>query len=295
MKKVDPAYQKKIEDVKVEGEKYAEDAMKGVYLEQKAALDELHALIGKAYIDHSKDGIMTLTTTQQQQLTASMNAKLKATGLKLGKSEVEKVTSLLAEVFSATYYKNAFVMESGLKANLKFNIIKPEFIQAAVNTEFKGEMFSDRIWKNKAGLIDSIQSSLVDAYKGKKTIDKIGREIRQRFEVTAYESQRLVSNENARVQSQAIDEIGRSAGVEQQMYLATLDGKTSAECAALDGKVWGIDDPEKVTPPEVHVGCRCVLCNVPYSGWQATQRRDNETGKVIPNQTYAEWTKDKGV
>ena len=295
MKKVDPVYQKKIEDVKVEGEKYAEDAMKGVYLEQKAALDELHSIIGKAYIDHAKDGVLVLTTAQQQQLTANMKAKLKAMGLKLGQSEIDQVTAILAKVFADTYYKNAFILESGMKANLKFNILKKEFVDAAVNHEFKGELFSDRIWANKAGTIDQLQSAIIGAMKGNITIDRVGRDIRDTFNVTAYESQRLVRTENARIQSQAGDDIARSTGVDQQMYSATLDGKTSPECAALDGKIYSVDDPDKVVPPENHPQCRCCLINVPYTGWSPSARKDNQSKKVIEYTNYEDWAKSKGI
>lgn len=287
-------YQKRVEAVKVEGEKYADDAMKSIYIEQKAAMDEIHALIGREYIAHSKDGLMVLTSAQQQQLNKSMKARLKAMGLRLGKSEVEQVELLLAEIFSATYYKNAFIMESGLKSNIKFNILKKEFINAAINTKYKGEFFSDRIWSNKASMIDHLQSSLIDAHNGKMTIDKIGREIRDRFNVTAYESQRLVRTENARVQTKASYEIGKSSGVDQVMWSATLDIKTNPEDASYDGKVWSIDGSDRPEPP-LHPLCRCLYINVPYEGWNPTQRKDNESGEVIAYKNYEDWAKDKGI
>ena len=256
-------------------------------------MDELHNIIGKAYMTHSKDGVMVLTTAQQKRITASMKAKLKEMGLKLGKSEVEQVTLLLTEIFSATYYKNAFVMESGLRANIKFNILKKEFIQAAVNAKYKGEFFSGRIWTNKADMIDKLQSSIVKAMKGEMTIDKIGREIRDRFNVSAYDSQRLVTTETARIQTQASKQIGLDSGVEEVMWSATLDMKTAPEDASLDGKVWGInkDHPE----PPLHPNCRCVLINVPYAGWSPTARKDNESGKIIAYTNYDDWAKSKGV
>ena len=286
-------YRKKIENLKVEGENFADNAMKGVHSEQKAAMDELHDLIGKAYINHAKDGVITLTTTQQRQLMTGMKAKLKAMGLKLGESEVEKVTTLLAEVFSATYYRNAFILESGMKANLKFNIISKKFIDSAVNAKYKGEFFSNRIWSNKADMLDHLQISIIKAMKGEMTIDKIGREIRDRFNVSAYDSQRLVTTETARIQTQASKQIGLDSGVEEVMWSATLDTKTAPEDASLDGKVWGIkeDHPE----PPLHPSCRCVLINVPFAGWSATQRKDNSTGEVIDNISYADWAKSKGV
>jgi len=287
-------YRKKIEQIKVDGEEFADSAMKSVYLEQKAALDELHSVIGKAYIDHAKDGVLVLTTTQQQQLMASMKAKLKAMGTKLGKSEVEKVTALLGEVFSATYYKNAFVIESGLKANLKFNILKSEFVQSAVNAKYKGEFFSDRIWANKAGMIDHLQSSITKAMKGDVHLDKVARDIRDRFNVTSYESQRLVATETARIQSQASVDIAKSTGVAQHMWSATLDMKTNPEDAGYDGKVYDIGDPDEPENP-LHPNCRCCWINVPYDGWSPSARKDNESKKIIDYTTYEDWAKAKGI
>jgi len=293
-KKIDPAYRKLVEQVKVDGEKYAEDAMKPVYLEQKAAMGELHDLIGKAYINHAKDGVITLTTAQQRQLMTGMKSKLKAMGLKLGQSEIDQVTLLLSSVFSSTYYKNAFVMESGLKANIKFNLLKKEFIQAAVNAKYKGEFFSDRIWSNKAGMIDHLQDSLTKAMQGKMTIDKIGREIRDRFNVTAYESRRLVATETSRVQTRASIDIGKSSGVEQHMWSATLDGKTSPECAEQDGKLYDINDGGSPQMP-LHPLDRCCWINVPYEGWSPSARKDNQSGEIIAYINYEDWAKAKGV
>ncbi len=293
-KKVDKVYQKMVEDIKIEGEKYADDAMRSVYLEQKAAMDELQTLIGKAYMSHSKDGVMVLTLAQQKRIKASMKAKLKEMGLELGKSEVEQVTLLLAEIFSATYYKNAFVMESGLKANLKFNILKKEFVDAAVNQVYKGELFSDRIWANKALMIDRLQSNIIDAMRGKTTIDKIGRVIRDQFNVSAYESRRLVKTENARVQSRAIDDIARSTGVARQLYSATLDGKTNPVDASFDGNEYEVDDPSKPAIPQ-HPECRCVYINIPYAGWSPSARKDNSTKEIVSYSNYADWAKSKGI
>ena len=293
-KKVDKVYQKKIEDIKVDGEKFADSAMKLVYLEQKAAMVELQSIIGKAYLEHSKDGAMVLTTAQQKRLMTRLRAKLKEIGLKLGKNEVEKVTSTLAGVFSSTYYQNAFVLESGLRVNLKFTLLKKEFVSAAVNAKYKGELFSDRIWANKALMIDRLQSNLTDAVQGKTTIDKVGRTIRDQFNVTAYESSRLVRTENARIQSQAIDDIARSAGVAQQMYSATLDEDTNPEDASYDGTIYSVDDPKKPGIP-LHPNCRCVYINVPYEGWSPTARKDNATKGVVAYTNYEDWAKAKGI
>ena len=286
-------YRKKVESIKVDGENFATAEMKGVYLEQAAALAELHKIIGKVYIDYAKDGMLSLTAAEKSTITAKTTKTLKDMGLTLGKKEVDTVKGILANVFKDTYCKNIYTLESGMTVNLKFNILKKEFVNAAVNAKYKGELFSDRIWTNKADMIDALQKNITGAMKGDTTIDKIGRQIRDTFNVTAYDSQRLVNTEVARVQTQASEEMGRNTGVEQVMWSATLDSKTAEEDASLDGEMWGIneDHPE----PPLHPDCRCVLINVPYGGWSPTQRKDNETGDIIDYTNYADWATDKGI
>jgi len=128
--------------------------------------------------------------------------------------------------------------------------------------------------------------------QGKTTIDRVARDIRDTFNVQAYESSRLVSTENARVQTQASYDIGKSTGVTQVMWSATLDGKTCSEDAELDGKVFPINEAPDCPS---HPNCRCNIINIPYEGWNPTNRRDNETKEIISYQTYNEWSKAKGI
>jgi len=291
---MDKTYRKAIEQIKIDGENFANSAMKDVYLDQSAALDELHKIIGKIYIDHAKDGMLSLTTAEKAAITAMTTKKLKDMGLSLGESEVDTVTAVLGSVFKDTYYKTIYTMESGMTVNLKFNILKEGYVNTAIRTSYKEEFFSDRIWANKADMIDVLQKNIVDAMKGDTTIDKIGKQIKETFNVTAYESGRLVTTETARVQTQASEDMGRATGVEQVMWSATLDMLTSPECGDLDGQFWGIDEdhPE----PPLHPNCRCCLCNVPpIENWSPDIRRDNETKEIIPYQTYSDWAKDKGI
>ncbi len=290
---MDKIYKASIEQIKIDGENYVAKQMLPVYAAQKVELDKLHGVVGMMYIKFASKGLLVMNAKQQASMNFANKLKVMAKGL--GTSEVAKVTDILSNVYKDTYYKNAFVQDSGLKVGIKFDMLKQEYVDAAVNTEYAGEMFDTRIWKNKASMIDTLQSSLIDAMKGNTTIDKIASNIKSTFNVTAYESQRLVNTENARVQSQANDDIGMSSGVSQQMYSATLDNKTSEECQADDQKVWDIDDPDKVTPPENHPNCRCCLINMPFPGWTPTQRKDNETGTLIDNTDYNSWKQVKGI
>ena len=290
-KKINPLYRKKIEQIVLDNEEYADEEMKPLYTEQKKSLDDLHLIVAGLFITYAVNGLLKMNSNQKS--SAGVKDTLKTMGKDLGNAEVEIATALLSKVYYDTYYKNAFVMDEGLKVNLKFNILKKEFVDAAVNQEFKGELFSDRIWKNKAEIIDKLQSSIEDCMKGNTTIDKIARDIKNTFNVQAYESQRLVRTEMARVQTQASLDIAKNTGVKEVMWSATLDNLTNPEDAELDGRVWGIDEdhPE----PPLHPNCRCCFINVPYEGWEPTQRKDNESKEVIDYKDYDTWLKDKGV
>lgn len=289
--KVDPTYQKQIEQVKIDAEEYTDIEMLPVYREQKKHLNALETLIGGMFIKYAIDGVLKMNDSQKSSI--GINNTLKSMGKDLGDAEVKKVTDILTKCYLDTYYKNAFLLDSGLKVDLKFNILKKEFIDSAVNSKFKGELFSDRIWANKADMIDKLKGAIEDAMKGKTTIDKIARDIKATFNATAYESQRLARTEMGRVQVDAQEEIARNTGVKKVMWSATLDNKTNDYDASLDGEVWDIDEDHPKPIYDTHPNCRCCLINIPFDGWTPSVRKDNETKGIIDYKTYEQWKNDK--
>jgi SPP1 gp7 family putative phage head morphogenesis protein len=291
--KVDPTYQKQIEQVKLDAEEYTDIEMLSVYKEQKKSLDALEVVLGGLFIKYAVDGLLKMTA--QEKNSVGIDKTLKNIGKDLGQNEIDKVTNILSNVFKETYYKNAFIMDSGMKVDLKFNILKKEFIDNAVNSKLAGELFSDRIWKNKADMIDKLHNSMINAMEGKTTIDKVARDIKNTFNVTAYQSQRLAVTEMGRIQVDAQEEIARSTGVKQVMWSATLDNRTAEEDALLDGQTWDIDEDHPKPIYDTHPNCRCVLINVPFDGWTPTKRKDNETKEIIDYKTYDQWKSDKEI
>ena len=272
-------YRKQIEQILIDNEIYTAKQMKTVYKTQKQALKVLEERLGALFIKYGVNG--TLKMTSKQKAGIGLKQILKTMAKDLGTSEIAVMTSILGEVYLESYYKNAFLL------NTKFNIVKKEFVDAAVNQKFKGSLFSKRIWINKADMIDKLQTNLTDAMKGKTTIDKVARDIKNTFNVKAYESKRLVNTEMSRIQTQASYDIGIDSGVDEVMWSATLDNLTATDDADLDGIVWGIKENHP-TPP-LHPNCRCTLINVPYKGWQPTSRKDNISKEVIDYKSYNEW------
>lgn len=294
MVKLNQQYQSLILQIKQDADKFADQQMQTVYKNQKNNLDEIHKYLGLLYVKYAVDGLLKVTPYQRNNILSDLNSKLKDMAKDMGNTEINQVTDILKKNYSDTYYKNAYVMDSGMNVNLKFDILKKEYIDAAVNNPVDGEVFSDRIWSNKAAVADKVKQGIADAMNGDTTIDKIGQDIQKTFNIGAYESQRLVNTENARVQGQAIDDIGESAGCNQQMYCATLEANTCSECAAFDGKYFDIDDDSKPDIP-LHPNCRCLYINVPPFGWEPSVRKDNESKDIIDYEDYNDWLKNKNI
>ncbi len=276
-----------------DNEAYTDKQMKKVYREIKKSMNNTISSITDMFVKHGVEGKLNITNKQKAEIRKGINTELKRMGKTLAENEVDNVTNLLEDIARESYYKTAFVFGYGLKTQVKFKLIRQEFIDAIVNMDFKGEIFSDRIWTNKDKLIKRLKLDIEDAMRGNKTVDQVARSIKREFAVTTYESKRLARTEMARVQAIAQEEIGKNTGVKKVMWLATLDKKTNPEDARLDNKVWNIDETHPIPP--LHPNCRCVLINVPFEDWKPQQRKDNETKEIIPYEDYKEWLKDRGI
>lgn len=292
---INKTYVKQIEQIKIDGENIALNKLKELYKKQKVTREDYIKEVAYIYAKNSKDNKISLDTYAQMAIIKKMKDNFKDYRQTLNDSEIGILTETLFEVYKDTYYKSGFIMDSGLKINLQIPILKKEHIDSVINAPFKDELWSDRIWKNKTDLINKLHIDLQDAMKGNKTLDEAIRNIKDRFNVSAYQSKRLVMTENSRIQSQASLDIAENTGVTQVMYSATLDGLTSPECAAIDQTIWDLGSPDIVTPPENHPNCRCVLVNVPFEGWTPSVRKNNDTKEIIDYKTYADWKSDKEI
>jgi SPP1 gp7 family putative phage head morphogenesis protein len=293
MMELNKLYEQMYLQISLDNEAYADKKMKSVYKEIKKAMNDTISKITDLFVEYGVDGKLNLTSKQKANIRKQLSEYLKQTGKLLAESEIDQLTSTLEDIAKETYYLTAYVMSYGLKSQLKFPLIRQEFIDSIINAEFKGETFSSRIWKNKDGLIKKLRLSIEDAMKGQLTVDQVARTVKKEFAVTTYESRRLSITETCRVQVKAQEEIGKNAGVKRQLFTATLDGRTSDICRQYDQKIFDIDDPNKPVLP-LHPFERSLFINM-IEGWSPKVRKDNETKQLINYQDYEEWLQSKGI
>ena len=90
----------------------------------------------------------------------------------------------------------------------------------------------------------------------------------------------------------------KESGIDTYVFVATLDLKTSAICASLDGKRFKVKDQQPgVNAPPMHPWCRSTtICDISDEELSQMKRRSKNpvTGKseLVPaNMTYEEWHK----
>ena len=159
-----------------------------------------------------------------------------------------------------------------------------------------GLNFSDRIWRDKERLLNTLQGELTRGLIRGEPYGKIAQRIAGRMGVARSAAARLVETEAAFFSSKGQLDAFRDLGVEQYEFVATLDSRTSATCREMDGKVLPLSEFKPgITAPPLHCHCRSTTC--PYFDDEFTEgetraARDPETGKTVQvdsRLTYENW------
>ena len=228
----------------------------------------------------------------------AMQVSMKSKVATLLNKEQKKLFAHLSNKFTSSYYKDLYELQriTGYK---NINSLSKDFVNNILNTSWTsdGENFSDRIWKRKDKLLNTLDTELRQGLITGKRPDEITKAISDKSEVSKSNAKRLVLTESSAIHSQSRKAMYERMGVKKYEVVATLDLRTSDICRKLDGKVFDVKDYERgVTAPPYHVYCRSTT--VPYYNddiqaeiENTRMARDPETGKSfrVENLTYNEW------
>lgn len=125
-----------------------------------------------------------------------------------------------------------------------------------VNASFKNANFSERIWSNQSTLKSELDKLLVRGFTQGKNPRVLAREIRNSFDVSKYEADRLLITEMARVQLEAQRESYAENRYEEYIYIA--EATACSYCKPLDNKVFKVKEMEiGVNAYPMHPNCHC--------------------------------------
>lgn len=141
------------------------------------------------------------------------------------------------------------------------SVLKNEkYAHAIVNASFKNATYSDRIWMYQGMLKAELEGLLASGLIRGQNPKKFAKHLEKRFGVSAYNAQRLMTTELARVQTEAQKQSFVRNGFVEYEYIACSNSDACSICRALDGKHFKVDDmmPGENAPP-MHPGCHCSV------------------------------------
>ncbi len=268
-----------------------------LYKEYKKQLDKLRAKVGTIYMqyDYDDENGFDMTQFQKNKVMKEIENELVDIHKWLTPFEVMMVYEILNESYKNTYYRTAYTIDKGVNIGINYKLLRQEFIDSYINYRIDGMTYSDRIWKNKDWMINKLYESLGQAIYDGKDVRKLAKEMSDIFGSSAYQSQRLINTELARVVTQATEEIYKDSGVvDKVQWCATLElDRTCEDCQNLDGKIFDLSDIYKPEIP-LHVSCRCTWIPV-IDDWNPKIRRDQDVKENINYTDFKSWSKSKNI
>lgn len=287
--------EKEILKIKVALEKETNKDIRKILLQQKRELENMRQLTGSIYMKYADDeGIIDLNNFSQRfNEMKKVEKEIIKSRNKLAETTIVIVAASLLKSYIDSYYKTASVIDKGVSMNINYKLLRKEFVESVINAKFENMTYSDRIWKNTDKLANKLYDVIGKGITEGTSIQKMSKEIKDSFGVSSYEAKRLVRDQMSRVVSQAQDQIyhDNSDIINELMFVATLDDRTSSTCQNLDGNVYKLTDNYPSIPGDTHIMCRSTYIPI-VEGFQATTRRDNIKKETIPYKNYSDWQKD---
>jgi SPP1 gp7 family putative phage head morphogenesis protein len=215
---------------------------------------------------------------------------------KLFGGQTDALDALLKKNYLDTYYHTAYEIQKGISIGWDIAAVDNRTLERLISKPWStdGKNFSERIWSNKANLINEVQTQLTQTIMLGKSPDDAIKAIAKKMGTSKNQAGRLVMTESAYFSSQSQKDCFNELDVEQFEIVATLDSHTSEICQQMDGQVFPMKDFEPgVTAPPFHPWCRSTT--VPYFDDNFTERAakgaDGKTYYVDSKLNYKDWKK----
>src|SRR5699024_3975079 len=131
-------------------------------------------------------------------------------------------------------------------------------LTAMINASFKNATWSTRLWDNQSALKSALNRELNRAMIQGLNPRETARAIRDEFNTSVYNSERLMITEQARIRTDIFKDSAEQMGFKQYIYLA--EPTACPICSELDGKIFKLSELEPgFNAPPIHPHCFCAI------------------------------------
>lgn len=210
-------------------------------MQDKASLDELKRVLSQEKDDAIKAELLAgLEAPAYQARLEAFQQKQNQIDMVMrdvyGQEKVRN-TSFYVDLANESYYKSMFDIQQRAGYGFAFSVVTAEKIDRVINSRWSGMNYSDRIWRNTAGLAQTLKEELLLSLITGRTDRETAEIIKNKFATGASNARRLVRTEASFLANEMEAESYQECGIEYYIYVATLDLRTcKKDCAPLDNK-----------------------------------------------------------
>lgn len=218
---------------------------------------EDYSIKAKKYV---KDKSFTPTANEELRL---YNATMRINRLELLKKNVElELLALYSKEERAMldyFTKEALYEYERLSGILGMTVSsRSKHLKALINASFKNATWSTRLWDNQDALKKALNRELNRAMVQGLNSRETAKNIRDQFDVSVDNSERLMVTEQARIRTGVFEDSAKQLGIEEYEWIA--EPSACDECAELDGEIFKLSELEiGSTGVPKHPRCMCSL------------------------------------
>lgn len=202
--------------------------------------------------------------------------------------EAEK---LFKESYAEMFLLTAWEVFDGLKVACPFEQATNEQIEEALRRTWRPDGYSvdTELWNTKRWAAFDADRELTHALTEGKSFLEVEDILQKTLNVSKNNCKRIVRTHTTYLNTLAQKESFSELGVEQCVYTAVLDERTSEICQSLDGTVLNIEDavPWENAPP-MHYNCRSTLVPL-IDGETYPDYLDSQDSFILEDMSYNDW------
>jgi SPP1 gp7 family putative phage head morphogenesis protein len=197
------------------------------------------------------------------------------------------------------YHRTVFDTSKGVGANISFGGLNKNTLDTLMNDNWQGSTFSKRIWGNTDSLGVKGKDILGSALLTGKSRARVATEFTELFGVARNSAERLIRTETNYYQNEAEAIASIDMGLEEYIYVAVLDKRTSSICASTDTLKFKYKDREQGRNyPPLHPNCRSTTRPFVGDEYEPKTRKARDVNGdpiTIKSVSYKEWREKYGI
>lgn len=310
--KIANAYENAIKEIDQDIERMFESYAKGNGLTHSKAKRLLNAKIPNPLMEWLKKKLPTVKNEKIKRLIIQ-HIESKAYGARITRLEALKESiylnlatvadvelreseKLYIRTMNKAYYLNCYDIQKGIGIGFNIAAMPTDVIEEILKTNWSGMHYSDRVWRNSQVMTNKLEQVLLEGIMTGKSYRKLAIELEEMSEDGVFAAERLIRTEMTYISNQAELQSYKECGIDEYIFVATLDSRTSKPCRKMDRKRIKISDAvvgENLPP--LHPWCRSTTrMGIDNEVLATMQRRarNPETGRtyLVPaNMSYYEW------